>query len=165
MPELEFLEEYSGQTVEELLSFEGQYHCDSLVLAFEQALRQKLDRCGGHVLTSEERIILAVEALEREVNNGGYGQFFINSSREFAPVTVSALLRIGCPKTAAVTQRAIDALHLAALSVEAIDAAMEASEESEEELNQCDDSYYGSGEDVAGNLFAFIRTNQSRIMF
>ncbi len=34
---------------------------------------QKLVRFGEDKLTSEERIILAIEALEREVNNGGYG--------------------------------------------------------------------------------------------
>jgi Domain of unknown function (DUF4375) len=96
----------------------------SLVLAFEQAIDQKAVRDGEGGLSVEERIILAIEALEREVNNGGYHQFFVNSSRGFAPMIVQALVRIGCPRTAEITQRAIDAFHLPSLSAEAIDAAV-----------------------------------------
>ncbi len=43
-------------------------------------------------------------ALDREVNHGGYGQFFVNSSREYAPIIVEAPRHIGCPKTAVITQ-------------------------------------------------------------
>jgi uncharacterized protein DUF4375 len=75
---------------------------------------------------------------------------------------VQALARIGSSKTAEITQRAIDALNLQTLSVEAIDAAM-AGEESEEGLNECDDSYYEAGEDIASQLFAFIKTNKDAV--
>jgi hypothetical protein len=162
MSDLKWLDGYSGQTVDELLLLEAECRIDSLVLAFEQAVDQKAARLGVDALSGEERIVLAIEALEREVNNGGYGQFFLNSSREFAPTIVQALVLIGCPKTAAITQRAIDALHLPALSVEAIEAAM-SDEGSEAELNECDNSYYQAGEDIAGQLFAFIKANKDAI--
>ena len=61
---------YSGQSADQLLSLEGMYRIDSLVRAFEQAITQKAQRGGVQSLTDEERIVLAVEALEREVNNG-----------------------------------------------------------------------------------------------
>ena len=96
----EWLDGYSGQSVDELLSLEGSCRCDSLVLAFEEAIGRKSQHNGANSLTVEERVVLAVEALEREVNNGGYDQFFINSSREFAPTIVDALQRIGCKKAA-----------------------------------------------------------------
>lgn len=164
MSNLKFLKKYSGQTVEQLLSLEGEYRIDSLVGAFEEALYQKVARDGGQAVNAQERIVLAVEALEREVNNGGYRLFFENSTREFAPFIVQALVRIGCARTAEITQRAIDALQLPSLSVEAIDAAMAAGEEGEEELNECDNSYYKAGEDIAGQLFAFIKTNKDAIV-
>jgi hypothetical protein len=47
MPDLNWLDEYSGQTVDELLALEGEYRLDSLVLAFEQALDQKTERAGA----------------------------------------------------------------------------------------------------------------------
>src|SRR5260370_27250679 len=107
---LEWLNGYSDQTVEQLLSLEGKCRLDSLVLAFEQAISQKETRSGTSALTDEESIVLAVEALEREVNNGGYEQFFANSSREDAAPIVGSLLRIGCEKTANLTRKAITAL-------------------------------------------------------
>src|ERR1700692_2235333 len=42
-----WLDGYSGQTAVELLSLEGKYRTDSLVLAFEAAIRQKANREGA----------------------------------------------------------------------------------------------------------------------
>src|SRR5712692_6395503 len=41
MTDLKWLEKYSGQTVEQLLSLEGEYRTDSVIIAFEQAIGQK----------------------------------------------------------------------------------------------------------------------------
>jgi len=109
---LKWFDAYAGQTTDELLALEGEYRTDSLVLAFEQALQAKESRVGSRRLTDEEGVVLAVEALEREVNNGGYGQLFVNSSKEYAPVFVSALNRIGCPEVAKLTQQAINVLEI-----------------------------------------------------
>ena len=67
--------------------------------AFEQAIEQKVS-LEGRTETAVERVVRAVEALEREVNNGGYSQFFINPPVESAPDIVAALRQIDCPKTA-----------------------------------------------------------------
>ena len=117
-------------------------------------------------LTEEERIVLAVEALEREANNGGYSQFFANSSREFAPVVVAALQRIGCKKIATITRRAVKALGASGLTGDAIDAAMAVDDEQRfAKLNRCDDSYYKSTEPIAERLFAFIEVNKTNFRF
>jgi Domain of unknown function (DUF4375) len=158
--------EYSGENVDQLLSLEGEYRTASLVLAFEQAINEKAERGGKSSFTDEERIVLAVEALEREVNNGGYHQFFVNSSREFAPTIVGALQRIGCKKTAGITQRAIKALGTSDLTVEAIETAMAKDDESRlAKLNRCDDSYYNSTEPIAERLFEFVKANKASIRF
>jgi hypothetical protein len=108
--------------------------------------------------------VLAVEALEREVNNGGYEQFFVNSSREFAPMVVGALQRIGCKKTANITQKAIEALGISDLRSDAIDAVICTRDEKRAaKLNRCDDSYYKSAEPIAERLFAFIKANRASI--
>jgi len=165
-PGLGWLNGYSGQSPEELLSLEGKYRTDSLVLAFEEAISQKAQREGVKGLTDEERIVLAVEALERELNNGGYDQFFVNSSREFASVVVAALQRIGCKKTANNTQRAIKALGISDLTSQAIDAAMAGDDEKRRtKFSHCDDAYYKNTEPIAERLFAFIKTNKASIKF
>lgn len=165
-PGPKWLDGYSGQSADELLSLEGKYRTDSLVLAFEQAINRKAEQKGLQTLTDEEQIVLAVESLEREVNNGGYDQFFVNSSREFVASVVGALQRIGCKKTAIITQRAIKALDVADLSSEAIEAAMAAADEwCLAKLSRCDDSYYKSAEPIAERLFAFIKANKALIRF
>lgn len=165
MDKSKWLDEYSGQSTDELIALEGEYRTDSLVLAFEQAIDQKSVRIGNDSLTDEEKIILAVEALEREVNNGGYAQFFINSSKEFAPIIVEALNRIGCMETATLTQKAIDALGIeGSLTIEAIDHVMEEeSERRDEKLEECDDKYYSVAGDLSEPLLGFIKRNKERI--
>jgi hypothetical protein len=159
-----WLEGYSGQSADQLLSLEGKYRTDSLVLAFEQAISQKAEREGMQSLTDEERIVLAVEALEREVNDGGYDQFFANSSREFAPTIVDSLRRIGCKKTANITQKAIKAIGVSGLTGEALDTVMGSDDEQRlAKLKGCDDAYYKNAEQIAERLFTFIKANKAGI--
>lgn len=83
---------YSGETAEELFSYAAEDQCDSLVQGFREGIQKKAARKGP--LTPEERVVLAVTALEQEVNNGGFDPFFRNSSRKFAPQIVPSLLSI-----------------------------------------------------------------------
>lgn len=151
---------YGGQTTEQLLALEGDYRTDSLVLAFEQAIQQK-----AGPISKEERYVLAVEALEREVNNGGYSQFFLNSSHEFVDVIEEALIAIGCPRTAALTLRAIESLNIRdGVTGEKAEAVIIADDESvREALDACDTGYYDNDEPIADRLFAWIRSNQARV--
>ncbi len=160
----EWLDGYSGQSVEQLLSLEGKSRTDSLVLAFEQAISQRAEGADNQGLTNTEHVVLAVEALEREVNNGGYNQFFTNSSREFAPTIVDSLRRIGCKKAASITQKAIKALGVSELTVQAIDTVMATDDEQRlKKFAQCDDAYYKNAEPIAERLFAFIKGNKAGI--
>ena len=104
------------------------------------------------ILSDEERIVLAVEALEREVNNGGYCRSLGNASRELAPSIADALLRIGCPVTARITRNAIRAVGVGAFAPDQIEAAM-ASEDEERD----------APEDLAGQHFAYIRAKRDAI--
>jgi len=159
--ELRFLGSYSGETLDQLIALEGQYRIDSIVLAVEQALSRK------DQLTEAELTVLAVEALEREVNNGGFDQFFGNSSRQYAPSVVDAPKRIGCPKTAALAQKAIDALGISGgdLSPATIEAVMEEDDDNRTEmLDGCDSVYYeGEEEPIAEKLYAYIKANREHI--
>lgn len=153
-----FLESYGGQSTEELLALEGKYRIDSLVLAFEQAIQMK------PTTSKEEGHVLAVEALEREVNNGGYSQFFTNSSKEFASTIENALRAIGCPKTADITRDAIAALGTDGdLSPHAVNEAAQGDGQVETRLGECDNRYYSNDEPIADRLFAWIKANKEKI--
>jgi Domain of unknown function (DUF4375) len=164
MSDLQWLDGNSGESVDELIALDGTYRIDSLVLAFEQAMDQKAARIGQQKLAAEERVILAIEALEREVNNGGYGQFFVNSSREYSPIIVDALRRIGCPKTAEITQKALRIVQEAPMSDEEIEnGTWEDNEERQDALGECDSLYFKGPENIDESLFAFIKANRARI--
>jgi hypothetical protein len=154
--------DYDRQTTDELLALEGSFRTDSLVVAFEQAIQQKP---ADQQLSKEERYVLAIEALEREVNNGGYGQFFLNSSHDFVDVIVEALEAVGCPKVAALTRRAIDALGIeGTVTGEKAEAAvLQENKVVRKALGACDDSYYADAEPIADLLFAWIKENRAGV--
>jgi hypothetical protein len=159
-PKLPWLD-YTGQTTEELLACKTSHRIDSLLCAFEYAIQAKLAAQGDQGITAEEELVLAVRALDREVNNGGDHQFFVNSSRRFAPIIVSCLRRIHCDATAAIAERAIAALSLPTLSVEAIAATIYAKDPDDTVLNACDQEFYHLYE-IAPKLFAFVEEHQSQ---
>jgi hypothetical protein len=112
--------EYTGQDTAQILACKGTHRIDSLLSALEQAIQLRQNRTPDVAITPEEHTLLAIMALRREVNNGGYHQFFCNSSRKYALTIVPALESIGCDTTAALTQRAIDALDLHPLTLKTI---------------------------------------------
>jgi hypothetical protein len=158
-----FLESYNGATLDELLAMKATHRIDSLVLAFEQALDIK----PRQELSKPERVVLAVEALEREVNNGGYNQFFLNSSNEFTPFIVEALELIGCPKCAATTNSAIAVLNLSApFAGKTVDESSSSLEDLlEKRLDEADTQYYANDENIAESLFAYIEKHSNEIHF
>lgn len=59
-------------------------------------------------LTEPQKNFFFIQNLEREVNNGGFKQYFYNSSGDFSHETIKSLKIIGADKTAAKLQEAID---------------------------------------------------------
>ena len=92
-----------------------------------------------------EAAVLAVEALEREVNHGGFVSFFDTASG-FTPIIVEALHAIGASTAAALTAEAIRA-------AQGDDALLE----------DCDQRYFDEVGDLSEELFAFIRAHADRI--
>ena len=155
-----FFSGYQGESTEELLALEARYRIDSLVLAFEEAIQRK----PSDSVSREETFVLAVEALEREVNNGGYAQFFGNSSGEFASVIEDALRAIDCPKTGDITRDAIAALRVDVVTAETVAAAVGGDDESiQQGLAACDDRYFANDEPIADRLFRWISANKDRV--
>jgi len=159
MAEMQWLEGHGGRRIDELIELAASYRIDSIVVAIEDALMSKAD------VSSAEEVVLAVEAMEREVNNGGFEQFFANSSKDFAPVLVSALERIGTSKTAEIARRAVKAISATpSWTPEQYEAAAASAGEAVlEELSACDAAYFSSGEAIADQLFEFIKRNREDI--
>ena len=59
-------------------------------------------------LTEPQKNFYFNQNLEREINNGGFNQYFSNSSGDFAHETVMSLKLINADKTADILQRAVN---------------------------------------------------------
>lgn len=157
-----FLDNYEGQSTEELISLETTHRIDSLVLAFESAIDQKKET--GKKISETENVVLVIEAIAREVNNGGFSQFFYNSSSEYTPDLVNSLELIDCPKTAILAKQAIALLDLKSLDIDSIEERINSEDEVlEQKLGLLDDKYYEGTEIIDEQLFQFIKENSTTI--
>ncbi len=157
-----FLENYAGQSVDELIGLQNTHRIDSIVLAFESALDVR--RENGEELTAVELTILAVESFEREVNNGGFEQFFYNSSVQYTPIIVASLNNIGCHEMAKLAQRAIHILAVDSLDPDTIEERMDPDdEELSEALGKLDDIFFESEEVPGYALLEYIGSNRDSI--
>ncbi len=145
---------------------------DMIVMEIDTYLNEK-SKYGDEMekLNSSQRVLLIIENLEREVNNGGFHQFYWNSSGDYAMETVIALKQIGATKTAGVVKKGNDQFPNGAVPEdrdkrgEILDLI---SEKSSEYWNTLDTKFYGpnkeSGEweidDLPNLLIKFIKANK-----
>ena len=73
-----------------------------LIIILSWALFYKAERLGYDALTPTEKIIFIMVGLEREINNGGFEQWFFNSAGNYALDTPAALEAIGANHTAGI---------------------------------------------------------------
>lgn len=162
-PEEQYLEHYDGQSIEELIALESSHSTDSIIMVIEGELDRR--KGIGSSLSEAELNILAVEAFNRELSNGGFIQFFSNSSLEYSPIIVQALLDTGCTRFAELAQAAIDALAIDPNDFDAIeDRALSEDEELEDKLSSLDDQFYDVEECCYEGLFRYIKANKNSIL-
>ena len=93
-------------TIDDVLAKED---ATQFAIALSELVFGRCDRDGFATLTPAERVAYCVDALEREVNNGGFDQFFWNSSGDTAHETHAGLVEIGASSAANLVEEAIAA--------------------------------------------------------
>ena len=115
-----------------------------------------------NALNEYERTIFVTQALESEVNNGGFIQFFDNAGGAFADEIVPAFKRIGARKTASICKKALQALgqglpkdweERRALLDRIVDDRVG------ELLEACDEAFYEYPDDLEALNAAYVRKN------
>src|SRR5271155_2857768 len=109
--------------------------------------------------STPQKVFSAIWAVESEVNNGGFSQYFFNDSRESAPFVVETLETIGAPKTAAICKRAIAAVFPSGLPPESQavrSSAADFSDEILEGLEPLDQEFFAYPHSLTDLLFAFV---------
>jgi hypothetical protein len=108
-----------------------------ILIGLSESERTKFGKEDFASQSVPQKVFSALWEVESEVNNGGFSQYFVNSSAESAHFVVDALRMIGAPKTADICQRAIATAFPAGLpkSEKAIRSA--AADFSNEVLEKC----------------------------
>lgn len=110
-------------------------------------------------LSGPERTFFVTQICEMEVNNGGFAQFFYNSSGNFANELVRAFQEIGAPKTAGLCGAALNGFgqQLPPDWEERQELLDElASDEIDRILRACDDAFYRYEEDLNALNYAYV---------
>jgi hypothetical protein len=76
-------------------------------IAMSDLVFARHEAVGFAIMSVAEQTVYCVDCLEREVNNGGFDQFFVNSSGDTSLETITALKRVGADHTADLVRRAV----------------------------------------------------------
>lgn len=107
-------------------------------------------------LNPHERIIYITQTLEQEVNNGGFSQFFYNSTGDFANELADAFIAIGADKTAAICQKALSAFRGAVPTNRAQRQTLLDRMHCDKLWDKCDNAFYEYEDDLESLNRAYI---------
>ena len=116
-------------------------------------------------LSEAERIFYVNNSLEMEVNNGGFAQFFFNSSGAFAAEVEQSLRAIGADATADICKKAVEAFGQP-LPLDQLerDKLLEEifTDEIAEILDGCDETFFQYQDDLAALNYQFVMEHRDQ---
>jgi uncharacterized protein DUF4375 len=132
---------------------------NEILIGLSESERTKVGKEDFALQSLPQKVFSSVWAVESEVNNGGFSQYFLNSSAETAAFLVDALETIGAPKTADICRRAIDCAfpHRLPPTAENISSlAAEFSEDTLAQLDTLDTEFFAYPHDLTELLYAYV---------
>ena len=115
-------------------------------------------------LTEPQKIFYYNQNLEREINNGGFNQFFCNSSGDNTHETILSLKTIGAEKTATILQKAIEQFPNKTVPKDRVirTEIVEKIEEFANEIwNLLDEEFFNYEDDLNSLNLEFVKKNKS----
>ena len=109
--------------------------------------------------STPQKVFSSIWAVESEVNNGGFSQYFLNDSCETALFVADALDTIGAPRTADICRRAIATAFPMGLPTNRdviAAAASEFSDEVIENLATLDNEFFAYPHNLTDLLFGYV---------
>jgi hypothetical protein len=115
-------------------------------------------------LTEPQKTFYFNQYLEKEINNGGFNQYFYNSAGNFSHQTVIALRQINATKTANILQSAIDQFPNSIVPEDRTNrqAILETIEDKADGVwEQLDQKFFAYEENLSDLNIEFIKQNRS----
>lgn len=137
---------------------------DNIDTKFQDGEQYTLDKISK--LTNGQQAVFSTWWLEAEVNNGGFNQFYFNSSGQFAEMAEIGFMTIGAKKFSELTKRANKIYSENKERLEEFDdGTMESSSESYKDnpLNDLDTEFYNlyDSEKIGQLRIKYIRENKN----
>jgi hypothetical protein len=156
-----------GRTVAEVMKHRGKATAVELDANIGFILLDKEERKGLAAFTRGERYVYAIEGMVREVNNGGWNQFFFNSSGALAFDLVPALEAVGSTKNRSIAERALKIFGKPA-SLSEDDRAKHLYKVTKDGENnpwdKLENEFYENPEDLEAMMLEFIARNQAEFV-
>ena len=96
-----------GTTTDEILSHQNDTNKDNVLGALLWRLGQKSERHGWDQLSDTERRLIAVDAMNGQVLDGGFEDYFSDSLADDVEVAVAGLNEMGATGTVEIVERAM----------------------------------------------------------
>lgn len=132
---------------------------NGILIALSQSDKSQFGRNNFSTQSAPQKVFSAIWSVESEVNNGGFLQYFSNSSCETAGFIVDALETIDAPAAADICRRAIDLAFPDGLpsDQEAMRNIVEDfSDEIVDNLEILDDEFFKYPDNLTELLFAYV---------
>ena len=132
---------------------------NGILIALSESNRTAFGKQDFAEQSESQKVFSAIWAVESEVNNGGFSQYFQNASCETVGFVTEALTIIGAPRTADICRRAIACAFPAGLpsDPDAISAAAaQFSEQTEDALDELDQEFFAYPHDLTELLYAYV---------
>ena len=151
-----------GSTYKDVLAYKDGAEPYKLLSNLSAIVMYKEQDNGIESLTQEERIVYAIGGMLTEVNNGGFNQFFFNSSGELAYDLVPALHAVGSIRFKEIAEKAVEIFG----SIPSLDEGSRYShlekitQNDELQLwDECDDDFYDCDEKIESMVIAYAETH------
>ena len=132
---------------------------NSILINLSESDKTKFGKEDFATQSVPQKVFSAIWAVESEVNNGGFSQYFQNCSAETASFVGEALDTIGAPRTADICRRAIACAFPAGLPTTpdgVSSAARDFADDVLQELETLDEKFFGYPHNLTDLLFAYV---------
>jgi hypothetical protein len=156
-----------GTTTDEILSHENDAKKDYVLGALLWRLDQKSEERGWENLSDTERRLIAIDAMNDEVLDGGFKQYFSTSLGADVEVALAGLKEMGATGTVEIVERAMAPFpsNKPPADYEQRNVIMEKIEATAGPVwEKCDNAYYDLKEDRDALELAYVRKKRGDIV-
>jgi hypothetical protein len=130
------------------------------------AIFEAVSEKGIDCLSEPQRVFYYIDQSEREVNNGGFHQYFSNSSGDYATECGRALVTVGLPNVSAMLDKASKLITDGEVPKDrqARNDLLDETEDDDdcqEAWNSLDEEYYSKVGDLSPAVIDFVRTHRN----